>query len=103
MPKIIYLNESTVANFIIEQSMANLYDPYSNKIKASKESLNNLLFNYGKIMINIENGRDYLVYYAKGISNAIGKTYAICRVIGMDGEPFGSVYIKPYELFRNKY
>ena len=54
-------------------------------------------------MINIENGKDYLVYYAKGISDSIGKQYVICRVININNEPYGSVYIKPLELFKDKY
>ena len=101
--KTIILNEAQYAELIIEQSMADIYNPYSRRIKSSKDAINNLLSNYGKQMINTENGRVYLVYYAKGISDSIGKQYVICRVIDKNNKPFGSVYIKPLELFINKY
>lgn len=101
--KTIIINERQYVDLIIEQSMADIYNPYSQKIKSSKEAINNLLSNYGKQMINIENGRVYMVYYAKGISDSIGKQYVICRVIDKNNRPFGSVYIKPLELFINKY
>ena len=103
MSKKIIVTEEQIANLIVEESLAYLYNPYSNKIKSSEESLNNLLLNYGKVMINIKNGRDFYVYYAKGISNVIGKQYCICRIIGMDGNPNGPIYVKPMELFKNKY
>lgn len=103
MGKIITITKDQLATMIFEQSLAYLYNPYSNKIRASKDSLNSLLSTYGKKMINIENGKDYLVYYAKGISDSIGKQYVICRVININNEPYGSVYIKPLELFKDKY
>lgn len=103
MAKKIIITEEQCVNYILERSLANIYDPYSNRIKAAKEALNNMLNMKGKLMVNIENGRDYLVYYAQGISDAIGKQYCICRVINVNKEPFGSIYIKPLELFKNKF
>ena len=101
--KTILITEQQYAKLLIEQSLADIYNPYSQKIKASNDAINNLLSTYGKLMINIENNREYMVYYAKGISDSIGKNYVICRVMDKNNRPFGSVYIKPMELFINKY
>lgn len=92
-----------MANGLLEASLAYLYNPYSNAIKRDKESLYNLLSQYGKTMINIENGKDYQTYYAKGISSLIGKDYVICRVYDANNKPYGSVYIKPLQLFKEKF
>ena len=52
-------------------------------------------------MINIRNGRDYLVYELLSLANAIGKRYCLCQLL-KDGKPYGSVYTKPMHLFKMK-
>ena len=97
------MDESQYVRLIVEQSLAYLYNPYSNEIKDVKHSLNHMLSSYGRMMINIENGRTYVVYYLQSISDAIGKPYVLCRVVNDEGEASGSVYVKPMALFKDRY
>jgi hypothetical protein len=76
-------------------------NPYEKRIESDMQSLENLIHRDGIVMINIRNGRDYLVYELLSLANAIGKRYCLCQLL-KDGKPYGSVYTKPMHLFKMK-
>lgn len=78
-----------------------IHNPYSKQIKESNKLLASFLANNGKIMTNIDNGKDYLVYEIMALANLIGKRFGLCQLI-KDNEPFGAIYTKPLNLFRTK-
>lgn len=77
------------------------HNPYAKQIKQHIELLSNFLKNNCQIMTSIDNGKDYLVYEIAAFANIIGRRYCICQLL-KDGEPFGSIYVKPLTLFRLK-
>lgn len=87
-----------INNVLQEESRLN---PYRYKINSAMDSLSKLLSNEASIMINIDNGKEYLVYYDSSISNTIGKNYCITRLL-KDGKPYGLIQIKPMDLFKTK-
>lgn len=76
-------------------------NPYEKKIENGVSSLEKLLAREGTPMINIRNGREYLTYEIYSLANAIGKRYCLCQLI-KDGEPYGSIFTKPMDLFKMK-
>lgn len=107
MKKIILTEDklkTLVTSIILEY---NIYDgnafhnPYAKKIKSAKESLEKLLKYDGKIMVNIDNGKEYLTYEIVSLANAIGKRYCLCQLL-KDGEQYGAISTKPLELFKDK-
>lgn len=99
-------------NIIIKESKLNILltelfnNNLSNKVvnqKAERNSqlLGNFLKQYGILMTNIENGKDYLVYELNTLTNMIGKRYGMVQLI-KDGEPYQSIYIKPLDLYKRK-
>lgn len=97
----IILSESQFKNVFLQEVSNDLYSAYSGKITSAENSLDSVLKSSGNIMMNIRNGKDYLVYYDKSLSNAIGKNYCICRLV-KDGQPFGSIRVEPMDLFKRK-
>lgn len=77
------------------------HNPYAKQTKANIKLLAKFLQNTGKIMTNIDNGKDYIVYEIAAFANLIGKRFCICQLI-KDNEPFGAIYTKPLSLFRLK-
>jgi predicted DNA binding protein len=75
-----------------------LYRAYYDKIEATQEQINNIVSN-GKKMMNIHNGKTYMVYYDSALSNASGKSVGICRLL-RNNETYGSVYVRPMSLFK---
>ena len=97
--KIEYKNKSEeITHYMIGIKDIN---PYTKKIKQGKESLEKLLFRDGTVMINIENGKEYLTYELFSLADVIGKRYVICQLI-KDGEQYGQISTKPMELFKLK-
>lgn len=104
----IILNENKFGVLLNEMfSEYNAYDgnaynnPYTKKINDAKKSLETLLFNSGIVMVNIQNGKEYLIYELKSLVNAIGKRYCLCQLI-KDGEQYGTIATKPLDLFKIK-
>lgn len=106
--KRIFLNENKLVNLLTEMMFE--YDindgnadnnPYAKKIDAAKNTLENLLSLDGTIMINIENGKEYLTYELLSLADVVGKRYCLCQLL-KDGEQYGSVSTKPMELFKLK-
>lgn len=77
------------------------HNPYQKKLDQSMDHIESFLKNNGRIMTNIDNGKDYLVYEILSFANLLGKRTVICQLI-KDNMPFGSIYIKPWMLFKTK-
>ena len=106
--KKILLSENKLVNLLTEMMFEyNPYDgnhdrnPYAKKIDAAKDSLERLLSMEGTVMINIENGKEYLTYELFSLADAIGKRFVLCQLL-KDGEQYGQVSTKPMELFKLK-
>lgn len=76
-------------------------NPYAKKIVQSEQALENLLAREGTVLLNIENGKEYLTYEITSLANTIGRRYCICRLI-KDNEPYGAIYTKPMAQFKWK-
>lgn len=76
-------------------------NPYKQKVQSAKETLEKLLKINGKLMTNIDNGKDYLTYELYSLANAIGKRYCLCQLL-KDGEQYGVISTKPLALFKPK-
>ena len=106
--KRIFLNENKLVNLLTEMMFEyGINDgnadnnPYAKKINAAKDSLERLLSTDGTLMINIENGKEYLTYELFSLADAIGKRYCLCQLL-KDGEQYGSISTNPMELFKLK-
>lgn len=77
------------------------HNPYTKKIDNGIKRLMSFLRNNGRLMTNIDNGKDYIVYEITSFANLMGVRFAICQLVRDDG-PYGSVYVKPYQLFKIK-
>lgn len=86
---------------LLNRAINEIHNPYTNKIDSALKSLNNLIMNSGSIMYNIENGKDYIVYYDESVSNTIGKNYCLSKLM-KDGKPYGQISIKPMDTFKIK-
>ena len=90
-------------NVIINESQLKLLEAYvapesaKDRIKGvdvEKEELENYIESSGEYMLDITNGKTYLVQYLKGLSELIGKDYAVCAPGRKDGT-YGAFYVKP--------
>ncbi len=106
--KKILLNENKLVNLLTEMMFEyNINDgnadnnPYAKKIDAAKDSLESLLSMNGTVMLNMENGKEYLTYELFSLADVIGKRYVLCQLL-KDGEQYGQVSTKPMELFKLK-
>lgn len=104
----IFINESKFSLLLTEMmNEHNIFNgndvgnPYRKKVKSAKESLEKLLKINGKVMLNVENGKEYLTYEIYSLANAIGKRYCICQLL-KDGEQYGAISTKPMALFKSK-
>lgn len=70
-------------------------------VDAEKEGLENYIENTGTCMVDITNGKTYLVQYLKGLSDLVGNGYALCAPLRADGT-YGAFYVKPYSSFVRK-
>lgn len=77
------------------------HNPYTRKIDRGLKRLLSFLRNNGRIMTNIDNGKDYIIYEISSFANLMGVRFVICQLVREDG-PYGSIYVKPFELFRIK-
>ena len=104
----ILLSENKLMSLITEiMTEYNIYDgnadnnPYSKSVEKDINSLENLIKNDGIIMVNIENGKEYIVYELYSLANIIGKRYCLCQLV-KDYKPYGAIYTKPLKLFKVK-
>lgn len=77
------------------------HNPYQRKIDSDNVALERLLKLNGVVLTNIENGSDYITYEITSFANLIGKRYCLCRLL-KNGEQYGSMYIKPLNIFKIK-
>lgn len=75
------------------------HNPYAKKLDKSMDEIENFLKNNGRVMVNKDNGKVYIVYEILSFANLLGKRTVICQLI-KDNEPFGSIYVKPWVLFK---
>lgn len=78
------------------------HNPYQKKIDSANETLKNLIKTQGMPMVNISNGRQYLVYEIVALSEIVGKRYGICQII-KDNEVHGTISIRPMVSFKPIY
>lgn len=78
------------------------YASYVNRVDSANKSLETFLYNNGAIMVNIKNGKEYLVFELEALTNLIGRRYGLVQLV-KDGEPYDTIYIKPIELYRRKF
>lgn len=102
----IKLTESQFDRLILYE-LADTYDnakyvSYVNRVDSANKSLETFLYNNGAIMVNIKNGKEYLVFELEALTNLIGRRYGLVQLV-KDGEPYDTIYIKPIELYRRKF
>lgn len=78
------------------------YTSYINRVDSANKSLETFLYNNGVVMVNIKNGKEYLVFELEALTNMIGRRYGLVQLI-KNGEPYDTIYIKPIELYRRKF
>lgn len=78
------------------------YNSYVNRVDSANKSLETFLYNNGVMMVNIKNGKEYLVFEIEALTNMIGRRYGLVQLV-KDGEPYDTIYIKPIELYRRKF
>lgn len=71
------------------------------KVNSEKMELENYIEKHGEYMIDVTNGKTYLVQYLRALSELVGKEYAVCAPVRSDGT-YGAFYVKPWETFREK-
>ena len=102
----IKLTESQFDRLILYE-LADTYDnakyvSYVNRVDSANKSLETFLYNNGAIMVNIKNGKEYLVFELEALTNLFGRRYGLVQLV-KDGEPYDTIYIKPIELYRRKF
>jgi hypothetical protein len=104
----IIINESQLSTVLTQMSQGvknadgNLkHNPRAMQIDTAVDSLEKLLLTNGSRMINIMNGKEYVTYELYSLANTIGKRYCICKLI-KDGEPYGTLYVRPLVMFKPK-
>ena len=70
-------------------------------VEGEKQQLENYMEKNGEYMIDITNGKTYMVQYLKALSDLVGKDYAVCSSVRKDGT-YGAFYVKPYNIFKKK-
>lgn len=68
-------------------------------VEEEKEELADYFTKNGEYMIDITNGKKYVVQYLKGLSDLIGKAYGVCASL-KNGEIQGPYFVKPYSTFK---
>ena len=95
---------------IINEHQEKLFEAYSappefadriRRVNSEKMELENYIESHGEYMIDITNGKTYLVQYLRALSELVGKEYAVCAPVRKDGT-YGAFYVKPWDTFRIK-
>jgi len=69
------------------------------RVEAEKAELEDYIEQSGEYMVDITNGKTYMVQYLKALSGLVGKDYAMCAPVRSDGT-YGAFYVKPWETFK---
>jgi hypothetical protein len=98
----IFITNNQLAKITLNESLKGTYgEGYSKEIKSDKEAVFDLLRNSGRLMIANDNDKLYRVYYLQALSKILGREYVICRLVDVsDFTEYGSIYVKPLNLFR---
>lgn len=72
------------------------------KVNLEKAELEDYIEDHGDYMVDITNGKTYLVQYLKALSDLVGKEYAVCAPVRSDGT-YGAFYVKPLKTFKKNY
>lgn len=91
---------SSLLNNVLTETIFQTH-PLHQRIELSISSLKKLIQMDGIVMVNVENGKEYIVYELVSLANIIGKRFMLCQLY-KDGNPYGSIYVKPKELFKMK-
>ena len=70
------------------------------KVESEKAELEDFIESNGKFMIDVTNGKKYLVQYLRALSELVGKQYAMCAPVRKDGT-YGAFYVKPFGTFNS--
>ena len=97
----IILNEKSFPSFLGSIINESKHNPISQKINIVTDLLERMITNNGLLMINVENGKEYMVFEDTTLTNLIGKRCCVCRLM-KNGKSFGPIYVKPLDLFRIK-
>ena len=97
----IILNEKSFSSFLGNLINESNINPISQKINIATDLLERMISHNGLLMLNIENGKEYLVLEDVTLTNLIGKRCCICRLM-KEGKAFGPIYVKPLDLFKMK-
>ena len=71
------------------------------KVNSEKMRLEDYIESHGEFMMDVTNGKTYLVQYLKALSDLVGKQYAVCAPVRQDGT-YGAFYVKPLDTFKKK-
>lgn len=96
----IILNEEKFSSLIL-CGLFETVNPLKQKVSIDIASLKKLIATDGVLMVNLENGKEYVVYEISSIANVIGKRFCVAQLV-KDGELYGSLIVKPLSLFKVK-
>jgi len=68
-------------------------------VEDSKKQLETYIESNGEYMLDITNGKTYLVQYLRALSELVGRDYAMCAPVRKNGT-YGAFYVKPYASFK---
>ena len=71
------------------------------KVNNEKMRLEDYIESHGEFMIDVTNGKTYLVQYLKALSDLVGKQYAVCAPVREDGT-YGAFYVKHGPGFQHR-
>ena len=71
-------------------------------VESEKAELEDFIESNGEFMVDVTNGKKYLVQYLRALSELVGKQYAMCAPVRKDGT-YGAFYVKPFETFKKTY
>lgn len=72
------------------------------RVESEKAELEDFIESNGEFMVDVTNGKKYLVQYLRALSELVGKQYAMCAPVRKDGT-YGAFYVKPFETFKKTY
>lgn len=90
--------EKLLESYIVPQGMRERVK----KVNTEKMELEDYIESHGEFMMDVTNGKTYLVQYLKALSDLVGKDYAVCAPVRKDGT-YGAFYVKPWNTFNKNY
>ena len=101
MPIILKLKEEQIYNIskiMLTESVNQTVKTYLEKSENIMKRLEKHFQSYGKLMKNIENGKEYYVLDNPSLSDIIGYNMVVARLVKMDKQ-YGQFVIKPRTMF----